>query len=435
MVFLRAAGAMASFRFDAVDRYGETVGGTYEAADREAARAELERRGWKIDLLELVPDSASAAEPPEPNAPPPAPLRVPRESPPTPLAAGEMTELLDQLAVLTHAGVPLPSGLRAAATEMESTALRDVFERLADRIEAGTGLEAALVAESTRFPAQIRGLVGAGIRTGSLAEILAELVRSADLGYELRRRAVLTVAYPALILGVLLVLVGFVCRVSQSLNEGAADVTYTFRGFRASLVAPDFARALAAITHFVAEYDILLALIAVGLIGVLVLVTRFGFRVYRRRRIAQAIPIVGPMIQSVALAEFCQLAAILVEARVPLPEVLALAGASVRDPALAHASRHLPSLVAAGEPLPSALRVWTNVPAALGQILAWGEQRDDLAGSLRFAGAMFESRAEAQSKLASQVLAGLLLILVFWMLCFALAAIYVPLQTALDVLG
>ena len=114
---------MASFRFDAVDRYGESVGGVHEAADLATARAQLEGRGWKVVDLELVPDSNQAQEvdqPAEPNGPP---LRVPREAPPGPLSAGQMTELLDQLGVLTRAGVPLPSGLRAAATEMESTAL------------------------------------------------------------------------------------------------------------------------------------------------------------------------------------------------------------------------------------------------------------------------------------------------------------------------
>ena len=82
---------------------------------------------------------------------------------------------------------------------------------------------------------------------------------------------------------------------------------------------PTSPQALTAITQFVADYDIILAVVSVGIVAVLVLGVRFGFRVDRRRRIAQAIPVVGPMIQSVALAEFCQLAAILVDARVPLP--------------------------------------------------------------------------------------------------------------------
>ena len=75
-----------------------------------------------------------------------------------------------------------------------------------------------------------------------------------------------------------------------------------------------------------------------------------------------------------------------------------------------------------------ALRAWDDLPPALGQVLAWGSRQPDLAGALRFAGEMFEARAESQSKLAAQTLAGLLLIVIFWLVCFAVAAIYLPLQ-------
>jgi len=353
--------------------------------------------------------------------------------PTSPLSEREVTELLEQLHAMTRSGLPLPSGLRAASSELESPRLRDTFAHLADHLEGGGGLDSALIAEANRFPAHLRGLVLAGARTGRLADVLGEMVQSGNLGQELRRKVWASVAYPLVILGMVVALVFVICHLATQVR---IDLTMDSLARDFGLERPRWstASAVLGITGFIAENDV--ALLA-GL-GVSILVAYLTWRACSppvRRRFLESIPLIGPMIRFASLAEFCHLSALLVEAETPLPEALHLAGASVRDPALAEACGRMASSVAEGQTLTAALRLWASLPAGLGQLLAWGEDQQQLDQALRFAGDMFESRAETQAAFSGQVLGATLLVLILWWIGFAIAAIYVPISVAIGTLS
>ena len=97
--------------------------------------------------------------------------------------------------------MPLEGGLRALADEIPSARLARVLRQLADRLTAGATLEAAIRALGSRLPADLRGLIVAGIRSGRLAVVLEEFAALIRRQQQLRRRATLAVAYPTLLLG------------------------------------------------------------------------------------------------------------------------------------------------------------------------------------------------------------------------------------------
>lgn len=401
---------MSRFRFQATDARGGPVAGEVKAFDRAGAEDQLAGRGLTVVALE------------------PAVLVPRREA--SPLSVRDVTALLEQLQGLAAAGLPLPAGLRAAAAELEASPLRAALERLADHLDAGRPLDAALIAESNRFPAHLRGLVRAGARTGRLADVLAEVVHGSSLGAELRRRVGAALAYPALVLVVVMALTVFISHVAVRVVEGVNMGQGT--GDRKTSVS---VAAIFAIVRFVATYDgaIVLGLAAIAALGWAA--WRFALAPATRWLLLERIPLIGPLLRFVSLAEFCHLAALLVEAETPLPEALDLAGASVRDPALGQACALVAAHVAAGQSFAAALRTWTTLPPGLGQLLAWGEDGSGLATSLRYAGDLLETRAEAQANHASQILGSLLLLLLFWWLGFAIATLYLPLNYAFQMLS
>ena len=400
---------MTRFRYKAIDAQGRNHQGTLDAPDQAEARTQLWNRG-------LTPMTLEPA--------------VARRT--TGLSEREVTELLDQLLALTRAGSPLPGGLRAASAELESAPLRATFARLADHLDQGRGLDAALLDEAGQFPAHLQGLILAGARTGRLGDVLGEVVQGSNLGHELRGRVRASLAYPSLVLAVVVALSVFICHISSRISsESSAD--FLFSGF--GMPRPTLTMAIAAITSFITQYDIWALPILAVVGGSGWLLWRSFLSPARRRRILESVPLYGPLLRFVALAEFCHLTALLVEADIPLPEALNLAGGSVRDPALADTCRRIAASVADGESLTASLRGWTGLPASLGQLLAWGEDNQELAGALRFAGDMFETRAEAQATFASQVVGAGMLILILWWVGFAIAAIYLPITNTIQLLA
>lgn len=398
---------MNHFRYQAVDTEGREQKGLVAARDRDEARAQLLGRGLTPIDLEIDPTFRA------------------------PLSEREVTELIEQLHTMTRSGLPLPSGLRAASGELESARLRGTFLRLADHLDRGGSLDSALLDEAAQFPAQLRGVVLAGVRTGRLADVLGEVVQGSNLGHQLRRRVWASLAYPAVILATIMALTSFICHL---MNEGIGGTWMgIFRDF--GIERPATLIVVMEVTQFIAAYDLwfALALLATGLAGFVI--WRFAVGPPRRRRFLESIPLYGSLLRFVAMAEFCHLTALLVEAETPLPEALNLAGGSVRDASLADHCRRVAARVADGEPLASSLRLWDGLPASLGQLLAWGEEGSDLAGALRFAGDMFETRAATQAMFSSQVAGAILLVLIFWWIGFAVAAVYLPVVYSIQLIS
>jgi type II secretory pathway component PulF len=398
---------MPNYLYKATDPDGKWRSGEIQGATREEAEARLLERG-------LVVESLSEAEPARP-------IRDSSSS------RRELVELVGQLASLTRSGLPLPSGLRAAGREVLSPSLRSTFFEIADLVESGGKLDEALDASSRRFPPDLRALIAAGSRSGRLAEMLGQYVRGANLGSELRRMFLWRMAYPALALVFVLAQVGFICTLSI---KAVTSIDGTMKDFGVS--RPTSVHVLTESALFISEHGLQIFLGALAIAALAWATFRLGFGPARRRRILCSIPAIGPILRYISLNQFCHLLAMLIEAETPLPLAFEMAGSSVRDADVAEACDRMGRAAEDGEPLSTAMSRWPSIPAGLGQLFRWSEDRRDLPGALHLAGDMFESRARSQSSFASSVLATVLLLLTLWWVGFAIASLYLPLMTMIN---
>ena len=397
---------MATFRYQATDPRGKVVFGEIQATTRE----EVE------DLLradDLLVENLTEAEP--------RPLARSAT-----LSKSDLVELVEQLASLTRAGLPLASGLRAAGREMISPSLRSTMLELADRIDSGSNLEEALSSSGRRFPPHLRGLILAGSRSGRLADLLGEYVRTANLGSELRHLIWSTLAYPVFAMVAVILLVGFVC----SLSVKAVDaLIMSLNDYGQS---PNNIEALVTMARFISNHGLEILLGAIATVFFVWATLRIAMAPAQRRRLLCSIPVIGSIFRFTSLTEFCHLLAMLIEADLPLPIAFELAGASVRDPDVAEGCTKMGQAVEQGEPLSKAIRLWASMPAGLDQLFRWSEDRRNLPESLHLAGDMFESRARSQSSFASSVLATFLLLLIIWWVGFAIATLYLPMISMIN---
>jgi type II secretory pathway component PulF len=398
---------MPNFRYNATDPAGKWISGEVEGPSLDEVEARLRGDGLRVENLteadEEHPGRSSKA------------------------SDREMVELIEQLASLTRSGLPLPSGLRAVGEEMVSPTLRAMFLELADKIESGVELDLALASSGRRFPPHLRSLILAGARSGRMADVLGEYVRSANLGSELRRVFWSTLAYPVFALVVVLALVGFVCSISNKAIEMMIGSLPDFGQRKSGAV-----EALTVMARFITDHglELVLGLLAIPVVAWLTL--RFLFGPARRRQILCGIPVLGPILRYASLTEFCHLLAMLIEADLPLPLALELAGQGVRDAEVAEATGRMRRAVEGGEPLSGAVLLWKSIPAGLGQLFYWSEGHRNLPEALHLAGDMFESRARSQSGFASVVLATFLLLLILWWVGFAVATLYLPMLSLIE---
>lgn len=320
-----------------------------------------------------------------------------------------------QVAELAKAGLPLGSGLRAMAEEYGGGRLGAMLARVAGRIDAGTPLDEAIVAEGDRFPAHVGRLIVAGVRSGRLAEALEELVAIRRKRIELGRRLATALAYPVLLLTGLVVL-------------GAFLGLWVVPQFAA--IFDDFGAKLPALTQLAIAMSGPRTWVFVGLAalpaGILV-----GLYLLRGQSWAaqtlHVVPLVGPIERDGELAALARLLAVLIDHEVPLPAALRMAGDAVAAADLRDGCRAAAAHVEGGRSMAECCTFSGPFPASLRPLVAWGEASSSLADALRAAADVFEGRARVYAGLVESIAPPLVFLLVVSAVGTFLAAMLMPL--------
>lgn len=400
---------MPVFRYQVIDEQGRALSGPLEAADAEAARAALVARGWQVEAIDEAVSEVAKAEPAAPED------AESQEGGRERLGAEEAFQLVGAVAELTQAGLPLPAGLYAMASEVGSGRLARALRTIARRMERGESLDAVLLAEGERMPADLRGLLVAAVRSGQVSESLQELLLLRDRQSEITRRVWLASSYPLL----LVVLTLGLCAFFMLLIVPEMRSLYT--GFEMQL--PET-------THLVLflggpGMKILGAAAALVLaVGVLVWLLRGRPFVWRT---LVCIPVYGPLWRFCALSVCCRLLALFVRARLPLPEALQWVSAALRDRDLAEGCRAAAQRVEAGRTVTHAFCSQRQFPPGLTPMVDWGDRESTLADAFTASAEVYEGRALVQARLLEAALPPLVFLFVVVFVVFILGALFMPL--------
>ncbi|HMO25846.1 MAG TPA: type II secretion system F family protein, partial [Tepidisphaeraceae bacterium] len=105
-----------------------------------------------------------------------------------------------QLAQATAAGMPMEQAVRLIAEEMPVGRARRTLSTLADELERGADLPAAIRRLGRRFPMAYVQAIEAGLASNKLGETLVRIGRHQQSMDRLRHRTLRAIAYPASVL-------------------------------------------------------------------------------------------------------------------------------------------------------------------------------------------------------------------------------------------
>jgi type II secretory pathway component PulF len=232
---------------------------------------------------------------------------------------------------------------------------------------------------------------------------------------ETRRRIAVTLAYPGILLALLLaVLAGLGVLVVPQFHK----------------IFMDFACELPAATEWILwgfQYGLwwflcFVVLVAFGLYLACTLPAPHWLR-----RIAYGIPLIGPVIRANGLVAFSRLMRLFIDQRVPVTEALRLTADGVRDPALAVACRRASEEVAAGQLLSESLAGYWQFPPTLFPFVRWGQQIPDLTEAFQAAAEMYEGRMRLRETLLAGILPPLAFAVIGSAVGFIIVGLFLPL--------
>lgn len=337
----------------------------------------------------------------------------------------ESQQLAEYLAELSNSGLPLHTGLRAAAVECGSMRLARELERLAGDVESGRSLEESL--DDSKTSKQVAALIRAAERTPDFAGLVAGLLEALQTGRESRRAIRAAFIYPAIVLVLTFLVFAFFSIAVIPSIEKLLDESSLFFSYRSEEL-PQVTRSL----FWMADTGIwMLWKFGAALVVIGMLVRRVAGAA-RWRRWLGLIPAVGPAWHWLNVGVMSRLLNVLLTRGLTLPDALVRTAEVIDDPYLAEICRRLAGETAAGRTLAQAMYDDKRLPQSLVPLLRWGEASNSLPDACADAARLMDQRVRMRVAWIRSVLPPVAFVVVALGVFSMYIGLLMPLINALD---
>ena len=324
-------------------------------------------------------------------------------SPPARLGAADLDTFNEHLLQISLAGLPIESGLVSLAKDLRPGRLKRAIDGLTADLQAGVPLESAVAGHRGSFPPVYGRLVDAGVQSGDLPGVLFRFGRHAQVVAELRSSLWRAIAYPAVALVALLLLLTFLgylvmpnyFGMLQAIRTQSFNHTGMWRG-----VKPRPSADLSAFVWGMLYLGKAAPFLLVGLIFSVAGMS-IAYRVRRAQRrerdwvdAVTRLPVIGRALRDSYLASWFDVASIATAAGLDLPRSLRLAAEAVSLPSVTRDSDAIAGRIERGAPTADA--PLSRLPATLPVLIDLADGPGHLPQALRAFAAQFEQQARRQ---------------------------------------
>ena len=329
------------------------------------------------------------------------------------VSAEDFARFNELLATSVRRGLPLLAGVRDVARSMRRSRFRASLDRVEAHLRRGDGLRQAFDTEGAGFPRLYGHLLEAGAAGGDLPGVLLALGRNIRTDALFRRGVVEALVYPAfLFVMCVLFLTGFGVSFMPGVKSTAEALAMRIPVLT-RIAAGDVAAARVAGSVLIGGATLALLAWYLGLRH-----TRTGRRL--AEAVARRVPVYRDLHEAALWSAACETLALLLDAGVPMPQALRLAGPATGTKWLTGAFSRMADGVEAGMSVADAARRAGDVPFRFIRAVDSGETRGDPAGALKGLAADYRRAAENQADLFVRYLPPALA-LAFGVLVFAMA--------------
>jgi general secretion pathway protein F len=345
---------MATYRYRAATASGQLRTGVLESGSRADALDRLKRLG--LMPIEAVETSTRAKGP-----------GVIKTN--SAIRQG-IVNGLGELAVLLNAGLSLDRALAVCVENMQKPALKSIFEKLRDRVRAGTSLSRAMAESGGVFPPMASAMAEAGEASGKLDESISRLAEALDRAEALRQSIVSAMVYPALLVviatSVILMMLLWVVPQFEDLLTGSGNKL------------PWMTQMIMGASHGLKSYG----LVGVLILGVGILMLARWMRQPAVRRVLDRrllnVPMLGNIVRDAETARFARTLGSLLDGGVALPTALTISQKSLSNTHMAAAVDKVTAGLKQGGGLSGPLAATKLFPPMAMSFLRTGEETAQL---------------------------------------------------------
>ena len=395
---------MVKYAYRAVNAQGSPVEGTMMATDTTGLQAQLERDGlWLVEAKES--NEAASAKKTKLN-------KARRQQ--LIMFAIHMNSLLD-------AGVHVSPAIKGFADQTKDPQFRTVVQAVWRRIETGTPLHEALREHPSYFPDEVAHLVRAGEESGTLPTTFKEIRRYLEWMDRMLADVRQATLYPTIVLTGLFFFMILL-------------FTFVIPRFSTVLVSLNVPLPLPTImimslSEFLVETWMIWVGGAVLLIAILTLGRLSSGMAYKIDEIKMKLPIIGDMVQILAISRFTQNFGVLFRSGVPILRCLKLCQTLVGNRVIEKALVETEKGVSEGVPLSTCLSRYAVFPPMVLQMVSVGESAGKLGETLTHVADYYNEEIPRRMKRIFGTIEPLVTVGLIALLGFVAISIFLPMMS------
>ncbi|MFA6992274.1 MAG: type II secretion system F family protein [Candidatus Gracilibacteria bacterium] len=319
------------------------------------------------------------------------------------MSTQEKMMFVKNLATMIKVGITITEGLSIIRDQAERKSIKKMFDDIIDMINSGQSLAKSLKKYDNNFSPIFINMIETGEEAGNLEKVLSYLDLQLEKEYELRKKVVGAMIYPAIIVSItVLMAIGIVVFIMPK-------ITKIFRSFKMELPLPT--------KIMIGLSDLLIQKPFTSLFAVVAVVALFIFLFKLKalkpfwHRIILSLPIFGKILVSANVARFARTLNSLIQATVPVTDALVITANMLDNYLYRRALTEASEKVEQGGKIGESLELYPKLfPILFTKLIFLGEKTGTLETITEKAAELYERETDTKTKNLSVVIEPLLLV-------------------------
>lgn len=405
---------MAQYRYQAVNRRGQSITGQIEAEDLNKAVEELRKQG--LYPMKVKSSAGKGFLTNEIHLAFMSQRRVNLQ---------DIVPFCRQFATMIRAGVSVTRSLEILVSQTNNRSLKKALEEVHKGVRQGMSLQEAFAVHPKVFPELFVNMVGAGEYAGQLETMLERMAVYFERQRTTSQKMVSALTYPAVVFLIAIVVSIFL------LVSVVPTITQAFTQQGMELPLPT--RVVIWISNCLIDYWYLAMALVIALVagGYGVLKSQRGRLVWDKFLLR--IPIIGNFYKKVVMARFTRTFSILEASAVPILDALELLNKIVGNRWFDQVMEEAQLKLRKGERLSAILEKYpVLIPPMVAQMVAVGEETGELGGLMEKMADFYETEVTEMSARLSSLLEPLMIVFLAGMVGTIILSIYLPMFSMIN---
>ncbi|MBK7644017.1 MAG: type II secretion system F family protein [Planctomycetes bacterium] len=413
---------MPIFEYKAYAPGGAVQSGVIDADTSREARTRLRRENLLVKEIKELHGKAAGATKGQKGGPSRLQALMKarqRASGPSARNLDVLTASTRQMGTLLGAGIPLAETLKAMIEQAESRTVETMFREIRERINQGASLAESLSEHPYMFSELYVNMVRAGEATGNVDVVLRRLADYLQGQRTLRRKVVSALTYPALMIGIGMIVVSILMAVV------VPKITTMLTDMNQTLPTPT--RILIMVSDLFKNWW------WAGFLSIAALSTIFE-RIYNRSdkgrlwidRTMLRLPVIGDLLRKQAVSRFTRTLSTLLQSGVPAVQSLEITKTVVGNRVIADATDTIRQRILEGTDIATPLKATGVFPAVVGYMVNVGEQSGELEQMLDRIASAYDEEIDISTERLTSVLEPIMIVFLAVIVGYIVISIVLP---------